>query len=510
MAEVSVNIKKVMMASAVESNADNEKDARVAKALKAKVMRMKEDVTKEATRRAASMHDKGEQESLASALKLIASGDPEAAAAVLEERARLLQRRGDTTAKSAAEGRRNKQLAGAGDGHGGEATEVWQGLMATIDSGESIAVERWLAVVDGQLHIEHVAEPAGASGGTSGGGGGGKDPVPAASEGEGAAVSGEPLVPSVADSRGQLESSGFMLSEPVEQAAALSPQILQGMEALRKAGVPTYFIWVYDESWQLLWSMWRHAEHILGGECLLEPSFAAYHLDHATARSAQNEYVGNNFALPHRDYTFADSYDSTGNPTVLTVWVPVCDVDVDNGCMCVPAAHHRRPPPPPPQCTVVLPPPVGPWACHGACRYVVPREFDPNYERDDVYQHMMVQSTGWQEGKSYLSFPVAGVRPLAPARAGAMLAWHGNVVHWGGQCHQSAASRPRASLAWVFRRADVIHGSAAAKKAGQPLRYEQTRQLSLREREDMVLSSLDHFRHWTGDWDQNLNHSTAT
>ena len=41
-------------------------------------------------------------------------------------------------------------------------------------------------------------------------------------------------------------------------------------------------------------------------------------------------------------------------------------------------------------------------------------EFDENYERDSVYEHMVVQTTGWMAGKSHLSFPVAGVRPLAP------------------------------------------------------------------------------------------------
>ena len=58
--------KKLMMASVQETNAENEKDARVAKALKGKVLRMKEDITKEAVRRAAAMHDRTEADVLGS------------------------------------------------------------------------------------------------------------------------------------------------------------------------------------------------------------------------------------------------------------------------------------------------------------------------------------------------------------------------------------------------------------------------------------------------------------
>jgi hypothetical protein len=63
------------------------------------------------------------------------------------------------------------------------------------------------------------------------------------------------------------------------------------------------------------------------------------------------------------------------------MWVPVTEVTPQNGCM-----------------------------------YVVPKQFDENYDRDSVYEHMVVQTTGWLAGKSHLAFPLAGARPLAPVR----------------------------------------------------------------------------------------------
>lgn len=39
-----------------------------------------------------------------------------------------------------------------------------------------------------------------------------------------------------------------------------------------------------------------------------------------------NRYNGTNFSLPHRDYTFSDSYDKDGNLAAITIWVPVSDV----------------------------------------------------------------------------------------------------------------------------------------------------------------------------------------
>ena len=192
-------------------------------------------------------------------------------------------------------------------------------------------------------------------------------------------------------------------------------------------------------------------------QVVLEPTFAAYHLSHATARERGNAYSGTNFSLPHRDYTHADSFDAHGAPKVLTLWVPVSEVAPDNGCM-----------------------------------MVVPREFDPYHDRDDAARHMLVQHSGWLAGKSFLAFPLGGARALAPAAPATVMGWAGNTIHWGTNCHAGAAGRPRASIAWVFRRADAPHAPVAP-----PLARADVAALSLARRRALVRASMDFFKHWS-------------
>lgn len=47
------------------------------------------------------------------------------------------------------------------------------------------------------------------------------------------------------------------------------------------------------------------------------------------------QYIGNSFALPHRDFNFTESNDPDGRPKMLSIWVPVTDATLNNGCMYV-------------------------------------------------------------------------------------------------------------------------------------------------------------------------------
>ena len=80
------------------------------------------------------------------------------------------------------------------------------------------------------------------------------------------------------------------------------------MQALRKSGVPVFYIWMYDEAWSFVRKVWPYAEALLGGPCLLEPTVAAYHLNYEAAQRG-NSYVGTNFSLPHR-YAARQALDS--------------------------------------------------------------------------------------------------------------------------------------------------------------------------------------------------------
>lgn len=163
----------------------------------------------------------------------------------------------------------------------------------------------------------------------------------------------------------------------------------------------------------------------------------------ATARRAPRSYAGNNFARPHRDYGRAEALDADGRPRVLSVWLPLNDVTLSNGPM-----------------------------------YVLPRQHDDGYERG-------------RQGRLAPDVDLKGVRPLAPVRAGTLMGWNGNVVHWGAACEREGALQPRASLALVFRRADV-----ATDPAAPPLTRAEAEALDTAGRLRLVASAVRFFSAW--------------
>jgi hypothetical protein len=140
---------------------------------------------------------------------------------------------------------------------------------------------------------------------------------------------------------------------------------------------------------------------------------------------------GSSFGLPHRDFSASDSIvavdrvgkedieetDTNDDPAILTVWIPINDATLDNGCM-----------------------------------YVVPREFDADFSRTDDEHCHMNPATEVQRGvSSKIHFPLHGVRAL-PAPAGSLISWYGNTIHWGSSCSRHSKT-PRKSIALTFRRA---------------------------------------------------------
>ncbi len=54
--------------------------------------------------------------------------------------------------------------------------------------------------------------------------------------------------------------------------------------------------------------------------------------------------------------------------------------------------------------------------------FVVPKEFDGNYHRDEAYDHMLVQKSGWLQNKTFLRSPpppplLHRARSSAPSRS---------------------------------------------------------------------------------------------
>lgn len=425
-----------LLTAAVTEIASEEADegSKKAAGLRAKVMKLRGEILRQAIAREKMMHDRDETVAIAAALKALEGGDVAAATALLRERVEQVKQRRRRAAVRDSDSDdcddEDSCTTHRSDGECGQpATDV-----AALMSQDEPASEAWAALVDGQLSTLGLRNASSTW------------PVQRA---------GESMIHDLAS---QLKVGGYILGHSLPGVPEIAAKIKSGMQMLRAANIEPFYIWMYDEPWQLLCSYWSLAEALLGGECWLEPTFAAYHLDRQAAARHKGKYVGTNFGLPHRDYTYTDSHTSDGRAKILTMWVPVNDVTVENGCM-----------------------------------YVVPKEFDDNFAGDAVYEHMMVQSTGWLKGKSHVSFPLAGLRPLAPAKAGCICGWYGNIIHWGGNCHSGAQTRPRASLAWVFRLAADAHHTCEA-----PLCRSAIENLDLPQRRALLRGSMAYFEHWTG------------
>jgi hypothetical protein len=233
------------------------------------------------------------------------------------------------------------------------------------------------------------------------------------------------------------------------------------MDKIESAGWPPVFCFMNIAVWDFVAAkVWPVMRNLLGEDCVLDSGSAFAWSLKATGKSTfprdgefrswQNAVsrlnttvpkekdeeghrgFGSSFGLPHRDYSAAESIyhegeDANESPAILTVWIPLNDATLDNGCM-----------------------------------YVVPREFDVDFARTDNQHAHMNPATEVQRGlSSKIHFPLHGVRAL-PAPAGSLLAWYGNTIHWGSTCSRYAKA-PRKSIALTFlRRSDNKVGASEA------------------------------------------------
>lgn len=243
----------------------------------------------------------------------------------------------------------------------------------------------------------------------------------------------------------ELAENGYVWGDvivPSNETTALR----RGIEALVEAKWPPACIFVSDVAWRVIDSLFSHAESLLGGECVLEPSVAAFKLEH---EASGKRYIGNNFGVPHRDYSLQDAVNEDGSTQILSIWLPLNNVTLTNGCM-----------------------------------YVVSKKDDVDGGRSDV-------------AKSAPEIPRGAAKPLAPVEPGTLLAWAGNTIHWGSACSRDSPNAPRISVAFVFR----ARGAAEARADHRfpPLSRAQARSTTLSERLSIISHAIGVFEHWYGD-----------
>ena len=156
-----------------------------------------------------------------------------------------------------------------------------------------------------------------------------------------------------------------------------------GIETLRAQGLPAAFCLVYDE----FWLFGRTPSLVQLVASILGPQYR------------QMTWAWCNYVEPVRTASgWHPHRDGSAHGDRLTVWIPVTEATVDNGCM-----------------------------------YVIPKDkLDPRTSLEEADARSLLHAT----------------RAL-PARPGELLGWDFDVVHWGSPS-SDAATEPRVSLSQVF------------------------------------------------------------
>lgn len=186
--------------------------------------------------------------------------------------------------------------------------------------------------------------------------------------------------------------AGPLVSEPIVK------QMRECVEAVKAAGWPPVFTFVYDPFWAAARTSFicRFLSDFLGaGFDIIMSRVWCYYI---------RPIRGAGGWTPH-----ADAY--RGHRNRITLWIPLTDATLDNGCM-----------------------------------YVIPRDLIDD-DRTPAEERLRASSLP----SEYCLQLLHSCRAL-PAAAGSVLGWDPRTIHWGSKCH--APGEPRISIGCEF----VSHG----------------------------------------------------
>ncbi|WP_025898118.1 phytanoyl-CoA dioxygenase family protein [Sneathiella glossodoripedis] len=166
--------------------------------------------------------------------------------------------------------------------------------------------------------------------------------------------------------------------------------ILNGMRCLKDHSIPPVYIYLYDQPWFLFEKLKTLLSYILGEQYALLPNFWAWHL---TSAGEQGWPI-------HRDCDAQTVFDMGEDRLLmsLSLWIPLTDVDEQNGCM-----------------------------------HVV------EYPKEKALQKAGIEAEDMLKAATAL-----------PAPAGSVLGWPQDVLHFGGT-YTEQAQNERASLSFEFQ-----------------------------------------------------------
>ena len=296
-----------------------------------------------------------------------------------------------------------------------------------------------------------------------------------AEEAEAAQREGAPYA-AAAGSRENLIRHGYCVAPPTTSGCAPEvAAITRAIDMLAENGWHPAFVWMLPGTWKYASRMFDLANELtapgetqVSGDVTMEPTPFAWKLRPGGRTKTDR---GGNFPLPHRDYAHDEVFEpGVQAPAVLSVWIPVVDVNASSGCM-----------------------------------YMLPRGDDVLFDKPNHAAHMRAalpaddddsdaereaaEGTSDDDSKesgqdatnadSFVDdpeviktietrFPFHRCVPVAPLGAGTAVAWAGNTLHWGSSCaaepppHVFPPAPPRRSIAFTFRRSGAkVHRASS-------------------------------------------------
>lgn len=202
-----------------------------------------------------------------------------------------------------------------------------------------------------------------------------------------------------------LSYDGYFHFDSLLPEYVLSP-LRETIYTLSRHHIHPVFAFIFDEFWSVIRMLSGLLTAALGEGFLLTPDFWAQYVDIADEKGGLNM---------HRDRGAINTVrHEDGMPEMLTLWIPLTDATPLNSCM-----------------------------------YILPGSKDPNYP------HKCLVGDEIND--------LRNIRAL-PAKAGSVLAWNGNVVHWGSKSSRFA-THPRINIGFGAIRKGVCSPSTPLLEA---------------------------------------------
>ena len=178
-----------------------------------------------------------------------------------------------------------------------------------------------------------------------------------------------------------------------DKLTKLMPGLASAMVRLVNLGIPTPFLFLFDEAWECFYRLNPVIANVLGEDYCNLPAFWAWHIDPGKQESGWK---------PHRDRSRA-ALAADGTPLAVSVWIPITEANSLNSCM-----------------------------------YLLPANRDPVYNTPDEDKWV---------------FPPTDIRAV-PGRPGDFFCWNQALLHWGSRS-SPFAKHPRISMSVEFQRGDI-------------------------------------------------------